>query len=184
MAISDRIITRALLVNLGTRIVNIIKLRTLAGEFLPGSTGTSKYSTTPMPLPLGALPARFRTPRKLRQLVDDGEARIFSSRSRRAWIVLTGGYKRFRQLAGRESDHVTLNWSGSMMRNLKVIRVNTSEAEVVVGFNEGRAARLASYHHAQGAGKARVTHKFLGLTDAELALLEPEVLNAVRIAEA
>lgn len=180
--IADRIISRALLINLGTRVIYIIKERTLRGEFLPGSTGTSNYSTTPMPLPLGALPARARSKSALRALTDSGEATIFTSlRSRRTWIILEGGYKRLRELAGRESDRVTLNWSGSMMRNLKILRTNEREGYVELGFNEGRAARLARYHHELGAGRRKVTHRFLGLTDTELASLEPDVREHLRM---
>ncbi len=179
--IAGRIVSRALLINLGTRVLYIIKERTLRGEFLPGSTGTGQYSTTPMPLPLGALPARARSKSALRALTDSGEARLFTSlRSRRTWIILEGGYKRLRELAGRESDRVTLNWTGAMMRNLKILRTNEAEAYVELGFSEGRAARLATYHNELGAGRRKVTHRFLGLTDAELASLEPDVREHVR----
>ena len=183
-AITARVITRALLINVGTQVINIIKLRTLAGEFLAGSTGGRTYSRTPMPLPLSGLPAFARTKKNLKMLVAAGEARIFTSlRSRATWIILTGGYEQFRKLAGRETDHVTLNWTGSMMRNLKIVRVDTTTPEVVVGFDEGRSGRLASYHNTLGAGKRHVTHKFLGLTDEETRSLEQSVLQALRFAE-
>lgn len=180
--IADRIISRALLINLGTRALYIIKTRTLRGEFLPGSTGTGQYSTTPMPLPLGALPARARTKSALKAMTDADEAHLFTSRSGRTWIVLQGGYKRLRELAGRESDRVTLNWSGAMMRNLKILRADEREAYVELGFDEGRAKRLAVYHDVLGAGRRKVTHRFLGLTDQEITSLEPTVREALRMA--
>ena len=179
--IAARIVSRALLINLGTAALYIIKERTLRGVFLPGSTGTGTYSTTPMPLPLGALPARARGKRALAQLVATGEARLFTSfRSRRAWIVLTGGYAKFRELAGRESDRVTLNWSGQMMRNLKITRVSAREGVVEIGFTEGRAKRLASYHNTLGAGRAKVTHKFIGLTAPEVASIAAQAQEAIQ----
>ncbi|MCZ7556800.1 MAG: hypothetical protein M5R41_10415 [Bacteroidia bacterium] len=179
--IAARVISRALLINLGTAALYIIKERTLRGQFLPGSTGSGRYSTTPMPLPLGALPARARGKRALAQLVASGEARLFTSmRSRRAWIVLQGGYAKFRELAGRESDRVTLNWSGQMMRNLKITRVSAREFTVELGFTEGRARRLASYHNELGAGKSRTTHKFLGLTAQEVSRLASDAQAAIQ----
>ncbi len=180
--ITGRIVTRALLVNLGTAVVVIIKERTLRGEFLPGSTAGGQYSTTPSPMPLGALPARARGKRALAALVASGEATLFTSmRSRRTWIILQGGYKKFRELAGRETDRVTLNWTGQMMRNLKVRHVSVREGVVDIGFSEGRAARLASYHNTQGAGRSRRVRRFIGLTDAELASLHPIVRDAVNM---
>lgn len=179
MSFVDDIISRALLVDIGSHALYIIKTRTLQGEFLPGSTGSGQYSTTPMPLPLGALQKSVRTGATLKAMVAAGEAYVFQSKAGRKWIILEGGYKKLRELAKKEADHVTLNWSGSMMRNLKIISVNPDRYSVTLGFDEASARRKARYHNELGAGRKRVTHKFLGLTDQEIRELGDVVERAI-----
>jgi hypothetical protein len=165
----QRIINRALLLQVGSHVLMIIKERTLRGEYLPGSTGTGQYSTTPMPLPLGVLQKKYRSNKSLKEL-EAGGARIFTNlRSKITWIILTGGYKQLREITGRDASHVTLSWSGKMMRNLKVLKADPATASVTIGFDEESSSRIASYHQIEGAGKSKKTHKFLGLTEQEIS---------------
>lgn len=165
--IKDRLINRALLLQIGSRVLLVIKERTLAGKFLPGSTGSSKYSTTPMPLPFGALQKTVQNSMTVRNLIDSEEAVVFKSKAGKKWILLKGGYEQFRELAGKQTDHVTLTWTGQMIRDLKVKSVDVRSATVTIGFTDARSEEIADYHQNKGAGKAKITHKFLGLTGTE-----------------
>lgn len=164
-----RVINESLLLKCGERAIVIIKRRTLAGSFLPGSSpNSSQYSTTPLPLPFGVLKQKAIA-RTWRELKEGGEMTLYTNlRTRRTWIILKGGYKKLRQLAGKETDHVTLNWSGQMLKALNEIKPNVSAGSVTVGFTNDEAERIARYHQELGAGKSRTLHKFLGLSDEEL----------------
>jgi hypothetical protein len=52
-----------------------------------------------------------------------------------------------------------------MMRNLGILRVDKSESEI--GFSSMEEQTKAYYQHA-GAGKNRITHKFMDITQSEL----------------
>lgn len=177
--ITDRMVNRALLLNVGSRMLLIIKQRTLRGKYLPGSTGTSEYSTTPMPLPWGGLQKAVRNSRTIRNMIDSGEADVFQSRGGRTWILLQGGYRKFRELAGKSTDHVTLSWSGQMMRDLKIKDVNVGLKSVTIGFTDARSRELARYHDVLGAGKSKVTHKFMGFTTAERGKLNAYIQRLI-----
>ncbi len=176
----QRIINRSLLLRIGAQVVFIIKERTLQGQFLPGSTGTGEYSTTPAPMPWGALLKKVKTQKGMKGMIGSGEVKVISkSKSGKTWVLLMGGYKKFRELAGKEFDHVTLNWTGKTMRNLKILSADTGSASVLIGFDDAGSKRIASYHQELGAGKSRKTHKFLGLTDSELHELGQYVKSAI-----
>jgi hypothetical protein len=161
----EDVVERVILVRLGARAIAIIRQRTLKGEFLEGSSpGASQYSTTPMPLPLGALQKATRG-RLQAQEKNQSAYKIFTAKSGRVWVVLQGGYKEFRQLAGKANDHVTMTWSGRMMRNLGIVKRTKSEVEI--GFSDQQSHQLAVYHNIMGAGRGRKKHVFMGFTPAE-----------------
>lgn len=167
-----RVIDNALLLQLGERIVAIIQARTVQGKFLPGST-TRGYSTKDAPMPLGGLAERVGkgvAGRVFRELQGE-EGKIFTSKkSGKVWLMLTGGYKRLRELAGRETDRVTLNWSGAMLRALHH-RGDIAAQQVVIYFSDARSEEIASFHH-EGAGRSKIKRLFLGLTQQEQERLE------------
>jgi hypothetical protein len=167
MTLAERVVNRALLIQVGSQALLMIKERTLAGQFLPGSTGTSAYSTTPMPLPWNRLQSAVRGSATLRNMIDSGEATVFTSKRGRKWIVLEGGYRKMRELAGKSTDHVTLSWRGTMLRDLKIKTVDVAGLRVDLGFTDTESERIASYHQELGAGRRRVTHKFMGFTEGE-----------------
>lgn len=168
----DQLIDRRVLLQMGARALQIIKERTLAGQFLPGSTGGSEYSTTPLPLPFSRLQKAVQRGSIVKQLVRSGEAHVFTNiASRNTWIVLKGGYKQLRELAGKSTNNVTLTWRGTMLRNLKITETDVATLSVTLGFTDSDSERIASYHDQLGAGKRKVTHKFMGLTEQEHSVL-------------
>lgn len=163
-----RIIDNSVLLKLGEKVLAIIHTRTLRGEYLPGST-TDGYSQKDAPMPFAALAERIgkgKAARLLREIQYGNELSAFrSSRSKKLWIVLKGGYKRLRALTGREVDRVTLNYSGHMLRSLKA-KIDANALSVTIYFTDAEAERIAGYHH-QGAGRTKKKRLFLNLTDNE-----------------
>ena len=167
-----QIINRAFLLRIGEETLAIIHARTLRGEFLQGST-TRGYSTKPAPMPLGGFMARLGKSRgqaiwRHIQKGDEPGTVWRESKSGKIWLTLQGGYKRLRELSGRETDRVTLNWTGRMLQALKEIRVNEQDMSVTIGFTNTEAGTIAGFHHA-GAGRTTVKRLFVGLSEREIA---------------
>lgn len=165
-----QVLDRAFLLRVGQETIRLIQERTLRGEFLEGST-THGYSTKPAGMPYGGLQERVgkgKAAEIFNALKKGKEAGIWrSSKSGKIWLRIQGGYKRLRELTGREVDRVTLNWSGQMLSALNVIEVNEAERSVTIRFRNQRAGEIAGFHHA-GAGKNKVKRIFVGLSEREL----------------
>ncbi len=168
--IADNIITDVLLNAVGSHAVAIIRRRVNKGEYLDGSSaGAENYSTTPMPLPFGAFSKAVRS-----KLLPAGYKVFTNVKSHTTWIVLPGGYKEFRQLAGKANDKVNLQWTGRMMRNLGFTS-STQSGRVSLGFTDPDAEQLAVYHNTMGAGKSRTKHVFMDFTEDEINQLVGDV---------
>lgn len=188
MAVDDilkKLLNRSLLLKIGQETIAIIQKRTLQGDFLPGSSENAKhYSTRPAPMPLGGLYQRLGKGKgsQVWKRIQRGEepGTIWKqSSSGKIWLILQGGYKRLRELSGRETDHVNLNWTGHMMRSLSLIIVNETDHSVTIQFSNYDAAQLASYHH-EGVGRNKVKRLFLGLTSAELQKLSNGIAKHIQ----
>jgi hypothetical protein len=170
------ILGEAVLLQLGERVLAIIQARTLRGEFLPGSTSKG-YSTKTAGMPYGGLAARIgngKAAALFKSIVGaHGNApdKIYTnSKSGKIWITLHGGYKQLRELAGRETDRVTLNWTGQMMSAL-AMKVNAAEPSLKIYFTNKEAEKIAGFHH-DGAGRSKIKRIFVGLSQQEQAPLE------------
>jgi hypothetical protein len=121
-------------------------------------------------MPLGSFKAKVGVTRA-REIWKDMQGKDFIyTNNKMTWILLQGGYKRLRELTGRETDRVTLNWAGGMLRALKVTGVNEAERSVTISFTDNRAAEIAGFHHA-GAGRSKVKRVFIGLSQPEIATI-------------
>lgn len=171
--LADSIITNALLVGIGTHTIAIVRERTGRGEFLEGSSpGANKYSQRAAHMPLGALAQRIgkgKGPATRAWKALKGENLYRQSSTGKIWIILQGGYKQLRELAGRETSPVTLNWAGTMMREMK-FQVNLEERSVTVYFTSGPSAQKAAWL-TQGAGRNKIKRIFMALSPEELALV-------------
>lgn len=166
-----------ILKGLGVRAKNMILERTQRGEFLSGSTGGSRYSSKPTVIPLSAFKGRAWA-----RVMKNNEYKKFMSKQMKLWVILPGGYEEFRKLHGRPIDNVTLRWSGAMLRSLDLtkISINDQTGMVMIGFNRPEADRIAGYHNTDGAGKARVIRKFMGLTDDESRIILAEYEREIK----
>ncbi len=156
----DSVIDRVMMLRLANRGIAIVRERTLKGEFLDGSSdGAGQYSTKPFARPLGGLTKALQ-----KTLVNSG-SHIFTASSGNHWIVIEGGYRAFRAMAGKDVSRVTMTWTGRMLRNLGVI--SEAEREVVLGFPDADMKQLATWHNVMGAGKSLRKHVFMGVTQEE-----------------
>jgi hypothetical protein len=173
------LLNESVLIATGARVVAIIQARVLRGEFLPGSTGSSQYSETAAPLPYAAL-ERVVGEKTIKSMIEAKEVSRFTSGSGRVWMLLQGGYKKLRELSGKQADHVVLTWTGGMLKDLSVRKVTTSPPGIVVSFSNARSNELAGYHDREGAGKRHVTNRFMGLTDAEISELGAYIKSLIK----
>ena len=181
----QQIIDNAVLLQIGQKVIAIIRARTLRGEFLPGSTSKG-YSIKDASMPCGALEERIGkgNASKVFRDIRDGNSqdKIFMT-SKRMWITLKGGYKRMREITGRETDRVTLNWTGHMMRSLAT-KADPAAPSVTIYFTDKEAETIASYHHT-GAGRNRIKRLFMGLADKERSDIEKylgeEILKKLKL---
>lgn len=169
--VKSHIVDNVLMKNIGTHVVTIIKRRTLDGKFLEGS---ESYSTKPFVMPLGAMMQNiqkgFLTEESFKRngkTVEENEFQIFTTNSGAKWVWIEGGYKRYREISGRQVAHVDLNWSGRMMRNLGLLPGTTTARETQIGFTSNEEKQKAIWHNTLGAGKSKSKHVFMGLTPDE-----------------
>lgn len=180
------IVDNVLMKQCGLKAVFIIRRRTLEGKFLPGATSDT-YSEKPFAMPLGAvaktLGKKIESNKKfsLRKRakidgkwksetvgqVDPGEFQIITTKAGALWVIIGGGYKRYRELSGRQNDKVDLNWSGRMMRNLNIMPGSLQADRVDVGFPSADERKKAEWHNILGAGRSKRLHPFMGMTAEE-----------------
>jgi len=183
----DRIVDDVFLSKVGNKTLFIIRRRTKRGEFLPGSSsGAGDYSKNPFAMPLGAanktLGGRIKKASGNKGKYRDPENfQLFQTKANALWVLVKGGYSGLRKLAGKQNDNVTMNWSGSYLRDLGVLR--TESDNIILGWKSREIQQLAYWHEVSGAGKSRRIHKILGITKAEgkelLPLVEKEFLKRV-----
>jgi len=166
----DAVVDNVFMKLVGNRVIMVIRRRTLDGKFLSGSSeGAEKYSGKPFAMPYAA--ANIGTQNKISQLSKNPNSpnapQIFTSAKGTVWVLITGGYKQYRELGGRDSSKVNLTWSGRMMRNLGILPGADKAKEVSLGFTSTDEKQKAVWHNLEGAGKSRRLHKFMGLTDTE-----------------
>ncbi len=172
------IIDRIMVMKLANAGLAIIRERTLSGKFLPGSSpGAGEYSTKPFARPLGGLTKQVQ-----KDLLASG-AQVFTKEGKATWVVIKGGYKQLREIAGKDTSHVSLTWRGRMLRNLGVL--NADDNSAVLGMKDEDAKQLSLYHNVMGAGKSKVKRVFMGFSEGEKARLErivgDEVMRRLKI---
>lgn len=169
--IKEKIINRAVLLQIGNETIAIIRERTLAGIFLPGSSpDASQYSSKPFVMPSGKMIEMAGKGRAaaIWKSLQRGEmpGKIFKTKAGAIWVLLQEGYKKFRELSGKVDDTANLNWTGRMMRNLSITKVGADYIEV--GFRSDEEEQKAIWHNITGASRSRKKRVFMGLTEKEI----------------
>jgi hypothetical protein len=144
----------------------IIK-RIQQAEYLPGSTGTPKYSITPMPVPYGLAVKKLS-----KKKIKDAKYKIFRNKKGIVMVVIPGGYKQWREINKKSTEQVQMTWSGRMLRNLGILR--TEDNSVTLGFSSPTLGKIACYQHI-GAGINKITRLFMDLTDEEMKQINREL---------
>lgn len=173
IALQNTVIDNIILLRLANGAIAIIRKRTLAGKYLEGSSpAADRYSEVAMPLPLGRLQKALQKQLTKNELKNKDQYKIFKSKSGQTWIVIRGGYKAYRKLAGKFTDYVVMSWSGRMLRNMGIIRDPDGKGSEI-GFPDDDVRKLALYHNVLGAGKSHRKHIFFALSkDEQTALLK------------
>ena len=155
------------LLKLGKQMITLIQKRTQSGydiedkEFIP-------YSKKPFAMPVGAMTKRTLKALSLKRNKD--EVVFFRKEGRALWVVIKGGYYRYKQFAktnaaGYSVDTVSLTMSGSMLRSLTVI--NASNNQIKIGFNNTAEASKAIWNIAKG-------RNFFGLSPNDIKKLDTQ----------
>lgn len=171
---SETVVDRVMVMRVANLGLLIIWERTLSGKFLEGSSaGAEEYSTKPFARPLAGILKQHR-----KALLENGSV-IFTNEKdgKQLWIIIKGGYKEYRSLAGKDISKVSLTWSERMMRNLGIL--NADDASAILGPKDEDTRKLSLYHNVLGAGKSKRLHKFMGFTDNENERLRNEVAEEV-----
>lgn len=180
--LEDGIVDNVLMIRLGLKAKAFILQRVQRGEYLEGSTGGSEYSTTPMPVPYGLFVKKFGSAllkkkggkdekiirgrgQKIITTAKSDEFSVFRSKSGKTMVLISGGYKRWRELNKKSSGPVAMTWTARMLRNLEILR--TEKMTTQLGFSSSSENDKAYWQH-QGAGKNKVTRKFMDLTEKEI----------------
>lgn len=181
--LKENILDSIIMKRVGLQCVFIIRRRVTSGKYLEGTT-SEQYSTKPFGMPLGAATKVLGS--KILQAVNkkknvkagnttigSDEFKIYTSpKTGNLWVIIGGGYKRYREMAGRDSSKIDLNWSGRMMRNLGIIPGSEQSTQVDVGFTSESEKQKALWHNIMGAGKSYRKHVFMGVTEEEKLELE------------
>ena len=166
-------VENVLLKRLASGAIAVIRKRTQKGRFLEGSC---QYSTKPFAMPLGGLTKQLRSRIMQESKKHAGRFNLFTSKAGKLWVIVSGGYRKIRELAGKDTTNVSLSWTGRMMGNLGVLpAAGAGSAEI--GFKSREQEQKALYHNILGAGKSKKKHVFLYLTDKELDKIVKEALN-------
>lgn len=193
--LQDNLVDNIIMIRLGLKAKAYIMQRVQRAEFLNGSTGGSQYSTTPMPIPYGLFVKKFgksllkkggdkekiiRGQGKIITTAKNDEFSVYRSKSGKTMVLISGGYKRWRELNKKNSSQVELTWSARMLRNLGVLRDESSSNSVRLGFTSDEENKKAYYQHV-GAGKNKVKRIFMDLTEKEINnladLAEKEIIK-------
>lgn len=178
-----------ILILVSFKAIAFIQERVKRGEYLEGSTGGPNYSTKPMPVPYGLFIKKMgktilkKDKYKAVKFKKNGlehtiysssdEFRIFRNKNGKPMVLISGGYKKWRQLNKKDASPVTMRWTARMMRNLGIIR--TEPYKVETGFSNKEENMKAYYQHT-GAGKNKIIRNFLGISSEE----EKELLDTYR----
>jgi len=153
---------------------NRIAQRTMQGEFLNKSN--AKYSTA------GALYKITTQALKKEYLGRMKGTRVKKGESTARFVFLERGYHQYRNIHGRQTNYVDLNFDGAMLAAMNDI--SSSHGYASLGFTNSKEENKANWLSNMGAGKNKVKYEFFGLTeedkDAVFSVFEEELTESLR----
>ena len=161
-------IPREILTELARKALEMTHAQIASGKDIDGNPYS--YSTRPFVRPAGksGIPAS-----DLKRLEKSGEISLFKSKqSGKLWMMVHGGYKSLRTLAGRNPEGDFLAGTGNMLASMT--SRPQGDNSVVMGFANQRSAEKAFYLNVAGAGKGRKLWRFMGLTKENIDLIADE----------
>lgn len=115
-----------------------------------------KYSESPFLMPYSSkVTAKFGKDNK-------GKLYNIVNKNGKKWLIITKGYKSYREVFNRATDSDFLQWTGNLLSSIDIINSDSDSAEI--GFTNRKAAQIAYYLNVSGAGRGRKLWKFFGLT--------------------
>lgn len=115
-----------------------------------------KYSESPFLMPYSSKVAN--------KFGKDNKGKLYNivNKNGKKWLIITKGYKSYREAFNRATDADFLQWTGNMLSSIDIINSDSDSAEI--GFTNNKAAKIAYYLNVSGAGRGRKLWKFFGLT--------------------
>jgi len=185
----------AMIQQIASMIVGKIQERTSKGIDMHGKPFVP-YSSRTFAMPYGAFLQYFsggaKNPEKTAGIKRYNQLgtgySLFKTKSGAIWALVEGGYLNMKK-ARFKTGETTVNLQvrgmrGGMLGDLQILsieKLSDDKREIVIGFRNPEAAKLAMYHQVLGAGKRKVIRQFLGLTPQEMDYLAQEVAQGVRI---
>lgn len=171
--VKENLINKAVTDQVAFQALAFIRGRVYKAIYLEDSAGNTQYSTSPMPIPYGLFLKVFGKSflkknsriKKRGSFPESSDYKVFRSKSGIVMVLLPGGYKQWREANKKSTAQVEMTWSGRMMRNLGFTTPAANQAHIA--FSSASEAEKAYYAHV-GAGKRKVTHKFMDITEDEL----------------
>lgn len=159
-------IDQRLMTLFGTAVANHIRERTLEGKDKDGKP-FKQYSTISFAMPSGAM-----TQVALKALEKGGNLTWFTTKSGSEWVIVKGGYKKYKEVAKPKSKNVNLSFKGTMLADLTLI--NVKDDSISIGFNRSEEAQKAVWNIERG-------RDFFGIEENELSKLGEDLLPGVDV---
>lgn len=171
----DNVVDQIIMQRVAGHVVFMIRRRTQAGAYLPGSSsGASQYSTKPFAMPAYALGKmlgkKFEALTSSKRKTQGPNSFTLYKNEKwgnQLWVIAHLGYREIRRMAGKPVDNVSMIWSGRYLRDLGIFP-NATPQKAEIGWKSKENEILAMYHEELGAGKSKRKHKILGLTEEEI----------------
>jgi len=173
-----------LMVGIAASGATMIKERVVNTGINAEGTPFSPYSTKPM---LANCSSKYMSAAVCNQLAGSKEKRkelkwvTISKTNKPARVfVIEGGYKEFRDLHGRQTNHVDFTWTGEMMGNLQANGAQGDGVQVISSDDEHRQghARIGTLSEEQNtklAGNTERRGDILMLSDSEISILSDTI---------
>lgn len=121
-----------------------------------------EYSARPFARPIGGI-------KDAKNAEKAGKIKPFRTKEGKLWAIVTGGYKSFRELSGKNPEGDFLTFTGALRQSLSSRSSGDTEAQIYS--TDPAQAQKIFWLSVAGAGKARKKWDFFRLSDKNLERL-------------